>query len=560
MRRRASLRRTGCALGTVATLLAACPLPSVAQVPRLIDPREDALTYGAIRALSLREGIPARFIATRPWTTTELSGFLGKVEEHRTDGRRMPLVELLRESVPREVAGPGAHRLAIDAAIEVRAAAGEHDLDPAFLSIRSRENLGEPDGSAGARFGVRYLHRATGLVGGLHLRATTNARDRYDFRDRDPDGAMDVRSGYVLWERDPILLLAGRFPLDWGSGLTGGLGISGGGPSFDGFLARARTSRLQATIVSAWLEDEPANRRRNARGNTIPGSRLVQRDGPDVDRYFHAHRLDVAVGERLALGLQEMALVTGVGRRTDLRYLTGLLPYVAVQNSGDEIDEIDVNLGLGAEYRLRLSKRVELYGEYFANEVFVDSDLVEVIDGLRGKRTNTQGFVQGIRWARAFGIGGFDIEGEWTRAEHFLYLHRGLNTSWERSGVPIGAFWGPDNEVGRVRVVHDRVLADRGLLRTVAGVVVRRRGVGRISDAEDIRSGAALPRPAPRGPVERSVLGTLALEWWWPEVGRATVAVAAGRVEDVDNLPGRDITPVDLELSLALGTRWTDAF
>jgi hypothetical protein len=551
-----SLRAAIVVIGVLAILSPAWdPARARAQNSVLFDPLADRWIYDAVEALDLR-GLNARgFPSSKPWSTEEIETLVEGIDSLAVDGPRDPfaqgLVELLRgELRARE---PEQSAATIEAEVSLHGTAGRYELDPAFRSLRVREDLGNPDLRAEARlrFGAHWPRaHLSALVDGSAL---SSARNRFDVRGSRDGAAVAVRSAYLLWENTRLLLVVGRLPVEWGNGLTGGLGITAAGPSLDGFLGRARWKYAHATILSAFLEDEFANRRLDRMGNTVPSS-IPDDDPPIVDRYLHGHRVDIRLG-RLDLGIYETALVSGVRRHADLRFAVGLLPYNVAQLERDEVDEVDINLAAGGQFRLRLPFQALLYGEYFADEIFLDTDLGEVIRGLRGQRANTQGFQQGVRWLEPFGAEGLQLEAEWIRLERFVYLHRGLNTNWRRRGVPIGSFLGPDSERLAIAVRYDRLL-DGAWASAELGVVFHRRGIGRITDNVDIQAPAAATQP--RVPAERRRLLVADLRLIWPGVGHGGVRVQGGRIENANNLAGEVAEPLDLELYVALTRRWVD--
>ncbi len=544
------------------------PLP--AQAPRLIDPGTEQFTYDLLESIALRGGgRTGELLLAKPWSSRDLAGFLAVLDSiGPAGGAPAPWpAGLLKEEVDLSTARRAGHAgvaglrqiLTIEPRASFQASAGGYELDPLFLPIRRRDGSGAPDWAAGGDLHVGYAWLPGGLSAALDLRGSSDTRNAFDYRNRDADGSLDVRSAYALWQDSRFLVAVGRLPVEWGSGPLGGMGLTATGPALDGFLARARWGIARFTAVSAFLPGERANRLREPNGDTIQSSEPPPAAAaPLVNRFFHAHRVDLRLGDRFALGINEMAVVTGVRRRPDLQFLTGLVPYVVAQNSREEIDARDINLGAGLQYRWRLPGRVLLYGEYFANEVFLDDDIGEVLEGFLGRRRNTQGFQQGVRWAAPFGWRSVDLEAEVLRIEPFLYLHRGLNTNWRARGVPLGAPLGPDNQRALLRLRYYRP-AGGGLFRGTAEIAHRERGLSRITDDADIQGAGPTPS-VPTEPVESTWLGTLAAELWWPRAGAAGIRLKGGRVHTLDNVVGKSLTPIDIELYVRYGPAWDAAF
>ena len=541
-----------------------------AQVPRLFDPESEDLLYDLAEAAALRADVAPPYAMAKPWSSRDLAALLQAVDSAAAVAASPAVPDWMLEPLRRAAGGaeeiPTIARagesvgapsvVAIEQRFAVTAAAGEHELDPTFRSIRRRRESGSPDAALGAELRAGYSWRPGAISGVVELRAETDTRNEFDVPARDADGAVNVRSAYVLWEKTPLLAAAGRLPVEWGNGPLGGIGLTAVGPALDGFLARGRWGIAQLTILSALLPDERANRRLDPDGDTIAGSRPGN-GAVQVNRAFYAHRLDLRFGDDFTMSIDEMALVSGIRRRPDLQFLVGLIPYTVVQNSREEIDRTDVNLGAGLQYRWRLPGRVLLYGEYFANEIFL-GDPGATLEGLLGRRSNAQGVQQGIRWAAPFGWERLDIEGEIVLLDRLLFLHRGLNTNWQRGGVPIGAPLGPDDRrvLLQARVYHPM---GGGLLRGTIGLIWRERGVGRITDDIGVRPAGARGR-GPSSPTEESWLGRAGAELWWPRLGSLGVALVGGRVENLNNLAGEEITPLDLELTLKLGADWSHDF
>lgn len=552
---------------TALVLVLSYPASVAAQSPRLLDPLHDEAIYALVERLELR-GMPVHeYLTAKPWSTRDLASFLVRAESlalGQNERDRASLKWLRRAAGlhpigpdPDLEAAPLHHRIFVAPRLRLVTAAGEHDLDPPFASIRDREESGDPTVAGEVGLRLAYEPLSGDFWAAVDARAATDARERYDYRRR-RRAAVDVRSGYVGWENDRFLLALGRIPIEWGNGPVGGLGITASGPAVDGFLGRARWGRAQLTVFSAFLPDERANRARDPNGNTIPSS-IPEPPILLVDRYFHGHRIDVRVGKRLEFGINEAAIITGFERRPDVRFLAGLVPYYVVQNDRDEIDQLDINLGVGGQYRLRLPGRLLFYGEFFANEVFVDPDIKEVIRGLRGQRLNTQGFQQAVRWEEPFGWRGLGLELEWVRIEAFLYLHRGLNTTWRQRDTPLGSFLGPDNTQVRLLARYDRMIGETWA-RAKVGLARRERGVGRITSNEDIFGAGGIPQPTPRGTIEERWLGEIEIDGWRPGFGRLGVRLATGSVANVNNMEGEDMVVLDFEVFLEIEPRWDWSF
>jgi len=175
----------------------------------------------------------------------------------------------------------------------------------------------------------------------------------------------------VLGERADVLV--GRIAQNWGSSLFDGLLLSPSVYAHDGLRASVRLAPFELTTFGQRLNDWP--------DRAHPGFR--------VNRYFFAHRLDVAVGRRLRLGFTETGVYGGVGQGIEPGLHAPLnLGVLSYYN-----DSLRANFFWAGDATLRVGRGTSLHVAGMIDDIQTDNDT------LTDQRPTSYGLTLEARWA-----------------------------------------------------------------------------------------------------------------------------------------------------------------
>ncbi|HUP01219.1 MAG TPA: capsule assembly Wzi family protein, partial [Gemmatimonadota bacterium] len=313
---------------------------------------------------------------------------------------------------------------------------------PAFRSPAFAADSGAPEHRAVLQHDFAVQVRDRFLLGWRYA-VDTNIRNDPTRRTilgiRGTEAAFEVLDAYATVRGGPFRATVGRAALSLGPGRAASPFVSESIPALDQIRLEVGNDPVRFTALVATLSRERPNRLLDESGNTIPGS-FPSDSAPvpfDVTRFLYLHRVDWRVVDHLQLAISEAAVVTGVDRGLELRFANPLIPFYLTQQEDDEADASNVNVVVNLEGVYTGLGKSRLYGDLFVQEFFIDADKREEIG-------NQLAWRLGAEWADPAGWSAGSLGAEYTRADVFTYLHRGLNTNWTTFGVPIGSMIGPD--------------------------------------------------------------------------------------------------------------------
>jgi hypothetical protein len=439
--------------------------------------------YPVIDELLLRGYGSKLLYGNRPYTRGEIAKLVIEVEDaaYGVSAREGRILRgwagTLREELVHEIdelsswSGKDNLRMHVEVGVDVIGSKTEKDLElePAFEDIRCGDD-GDPHLRA-----VTPLSFAIALNEHLTISETAliDSEMRNDPTARvkgDPKRPLRFRSAYIKYSRPHIEFQFGRERFRWGPGQSGGLVLGNTSPSFDAGLLKLRAKWFTLTSIVSQLNDESPEA-----GET----NVAEPDSGIVNRYFYAHRLDMKFLPWLEIGFSETAVVTGVGRMFDLRFMNPFHSFYTVQHEGGRVQR-EVNLSQSLHWQLSCFPGIVLYGEFLVDELILKKRAEGALP-----RPNNLGFLQGVVFTDPFDMYGTTVRGEYVRINSFTYVHRGINTDYEHFGSPIGHPLGPDTD--QTSLLISKTLNRE--MRISGGFAYRRRGEIRL-DTEDEALGA----------------------------------------------------------------------
>jgi len=222
---------------------------------------------------------------------------------------------------------------------------------------------------------------------------------------------------YVTLRSKHLDLCFGRDNVRWGPGRKGTLAISDSAPPFFMFSYRGRLGR-------------------SLTGEAFHGT-LNAFEG----RYLAGHRVELNLGRSLSIGLAEVARYDSP--TVEPLYLIGIVPYSLVEKllyrdsgqTGTEGDNQRNNIMQAIDVSWRPSGRLELYGEFLADDVATES----------GDMPSRIAYQLGAKKAWSAPCGLLLLQGEYTRVWNYTYsVYYGRD--FVHRDRPIGYAEGPDSE------------------------------------------------------------------------------------------------------------------
>jgi hypothetical protein len=503
--------------------------------------------YPVIDELLLRGYGTNLLYTNRPYTRGDIAALVIEVEKAaaREGGERGKALgdwaRLLCEEFSQEIAllrgelTEEFYRMRVEVGANVYGSKTEKDieLEPAFMAVRSGEE-GDPHLRMVAPLGYAISLGKRLTVSETAWIDTEMRNDPTASVKGEPKRPLRFRSAYIKYSQPHFEFQFGRERFRWGPGATGGLVLGDSSPSLDAASVKLRAKWFTLTSLVSPLGDEIASLGEDT--GDLP-------EGEIVNRYFYAHRLDMKFLPWLEFGISETAVVSGVGRGFDLRFMNPLLAIYSTQHEGER-NQREVNLTHSLHWFLADFPRMALYGELFVDEII----LKERAEGSPPRPSNIA-FLQGIALADPFGMAGTTVRAEYVRLGSFVYVHRGLNTDYENYGSPLGHPLGPDTDETSISVT--RSLAPR--ISLTGGFAYRRRGEIRLDTTEDSlgKTSAFL-----QGVVERRRMYSLSLRFLpRPDifVGLDTSYI---RASNLGNVEGESEGLLDLTVLLSYRMSW----
>jgi hypothetical protein len=537
--------------------LLALPVPGQAQGLRTVP--LDHWSYAVADELLLRhpEWGQGLHLAARPWREADFTTLVARGQEAGLDedDPSSGFIEVLADAF-RPDSGPTVERGVtmhneVSLIYEGYLAKDDASFEPPFLPPRFGEDDEDAQGRTGrpphrgmARhdFAVQYLdHFALGWRYALdsHVKSDPTRFRQLEAR-KGEDFGFALLDAYGTAHYGPLYLTIGRNEQSYGLGRGSALLLSDSIPPLDHARIELDTRGFHFTGMIARLSSDLQNRALDAEGRIIPQAPPPDSGGREVDRMLYLHRADWQPNTMIQLAVTEAALVTGIDRGIEVRYANLLVPFFVSQEDEDEREGRNVNIAVDLEGALTLPQGVRLYGMVMADEFFVDEKLREDIGNQLAWRV-------GGAWGGAVGPHRVTVGAEYTRADVFMYLHRGLNTNWATFGAPLGSSLGPDADQGMAWLTW----YPRPTARITFEGLARRGGERSIETLENVVQAG---RPTfPSGIVQRELRG--GVEGWWllPRWGvEALVRANVRNVQNLDNVDSED----EKFWNLSLGLRW----
>jgi hypothetical protein len=428
------------ACGAICALLVLSALPAPAL--ELLDVPLGHWSYEYLERLEVRAGLGASHLSTRPLARGDMADLVLRLREaaHRGDWTPTTIesseLDMLRSEFSEELSARGDTVAVLQRAYHVWERPGwklqafwrarqriEHQRrDPAELPQTDIRLVFEP--GAALQIGAHVLaaqeisYRVR--TGDGSFRNTADVRDgeaEYVFDPHDRFTIMRTDAPYLRYGSGRWRLDLGRARLRWGPGRHNAMLLDDATPPFDQVRLQARFGPVHFTSVAAELRPS----------QLLPSDPLLR------ERYLAAHRLEVAVHERLTVALSE-ALVFG-DRGFDLGYLNPLtVLFVTQANEGDRDNAI-----ASADGKLLLPHGLELHGELALDDL-------NLRRGLRNYG-NKVAVLAGFLWLEPFGARDWDLEAEWSWASQFTYTHLIPINRYEHFGGSLGSRTGPDSDL-----------------------------------------------------------------------------------------------------------------
>jgi hypothetical protein len=508
--------------------------PLALQASTLEEIQIDHWVYPLIDNLQSRGHFGELYLANRPYTRAEVAGYVLELAEKAENGELDRVEVMWVDRIRREFAG-GSSRLAAGEGLEVkdysfRVGAREElrgdlkddskELEPSYESIKIGGAV-DPDFSVIGEIGgsLQYKDR---MVVVDRLQFNSDPINEPSFRIRS-EGLRDrnfrFSQAYIAGEFGPVSLLFGRNNLIWGHGTDRSLTISGISPPFDLLKYRIKIRTVRATGFLAFLD------------------KTVGQDGL-YNRFMYGHRMDWRVSSWMQLGFSEVAVVTGVGKGVEFRYLNPLIYWPKVQKE-EGSEEVNTDVYSAVNWSLFLPPGFFVYGEFMVDDLFVPRS-----DSNR-EFPHQVAFQQGVVLSHNPLPEGLDVEFEYTRIGSFTYLHRGEATYYSHYEAPIGSPLGPDTDSWRIGLSY-RV---REGIEMKIDYRARRRGENRLEPGVSARGHRG--ESFPTGIVERRKSLGLGFQWF----ARGNLVFSGdfsfNRVHNLNNQRGQSDSIPNLELSLS---------
>ncbi len=236
---------------------------------------------------------------------------------------------------------------------------------------------------------------------------------------------FDETNAQITWNDGPFTVSFGRGRNVWGRGRRGSLMLSDYGAPYDMLRLEADFWRLRFTFFTAELEQYPPLAEYYY--SSPPG---IPADSVAVKKYMSGHRLEIDLGERLQLGLQETVVFGG---RWDMTYLNPVMFLKGAEHANGDHD----NAAMGADFRFFVHRSHSVYGEL-------------LIDDITTTKLGTDWYGNKIAWqlgtfiVAPFGFRDMDARLEYSRLSPWVYTHRHQINTYTHYGDVLGHRAGPN--------------------------------------------------------------------------------------------------------------------
>jgi len=235
---------------------------------------------------------------------------------------------------------------------------------------------------------------------------------------------FDETYAQITYSDGPVVVSLERGRNVWGRGKRGTLLMSDYGAPYDMMKVEAGFWKLRFVFFAAELKQYPPVARFYY---DTPG---VPSDSVEVKKYLSGHRIEIDIGDRLNIGLQESVVYGG---RWESSYLNPLVFLKGAEHYNGDHD----NAALGMDFRLFLRKNQSIYGEL-------------LIDDITTTRLGTDWYGNKLAYqlgtfvVRPFGLRDVDFRIEYTRIDPWVYTHRYPINSYTHYGDVLGHRLGPN--------------------------------------------------------------------------------------------------------------------
>ena len=205
-----------------------------------------------------------------------------------------------------------------------------------------------------------YMHTPENLADSLNDVRFEQHRTTYDHISGTGNNKdFNFQHGYLEFSLDNISLLSGKYPLRWGPGYKGTLGLSG--TSYNPLYYYLLQADIAQTVhASAFL-------------SSFDDSYLFVGDtAPNADRFCAGQRLDVKIGKHVQLGFYEFVNFNGTALLS--RYANPIqLYYISNHLSNDLVIEKRNNIMGGLDFNI-LAGPLRFYGDFLNDDITVFDD------------------------------------------------------------------------------------------------------------------------------------------------------------------------------------------
>jgi hypothetical protein len=160
----------------------------------------------------------------------------------------------------------------------------------------------------------------------------------------------------------------------------------------------------------------------------LRSANFTRGDRAVTKKHMAMHHLSINLGSRLNLGIFE-AVIYDRPNNIAIQYLNPVIFYRAVEHATGSPD----NVLLGADGRLNLARRVQLYGQFVLDELVFR----ELITDNRGWWANKYALQAGLKYVDVLGIDHLDIQAEYNFVRPYTYSHRDSTSSYTHHHQPL---------------------------------------------------------------------------------------------------------------------------
>lgn len=341
---------------------------------------------------------------------------------------------------------------------------------------------------------------------------------------KNSDWYLSTEDAYLAFRTRPLDLLAGLSRNRWGPGSSGTLLLSDAALSYPTIqLARTFGPRARATALTAELNAPNSS----SADPTLAGPRL----------WFAAHRIELALGSRLRVGLHEAAAYRADG--VELLYAIGVVPYTLVQRMldrtsvpGDSHRTQRNNLLAGVDVAWRAGAGVRVDGEFLLDDIATESS----------SQPDRIAYQLGVSWAGEAAGDAADARLEFAKVYRWTYSVF-YDADLVHDGTPLGYGSGPDVEHAEAWFERDFGMNARAGV----GCEWNRKGEGTPGEAWEAGVGGSRGSGATlSGTVEQRIFPHVRLRGAWRDVAELRVQLGVLDAENLGHQQGADATKLHM--------------